>query len=1287
MALITRVTGPNSKGSALTYIEMDNNLLYLDSKVSGSNGFIPVMSGSLSTTNSILYQIGNKIYATGSLDITGSISASYFFGDGSRLTNISINNPFPVITGSITAGVDVNQSKIFSIISGGNNFGKIDLTNTNTSFGSNTLSNNTVGNNNTSFGSSTLNSNISGSGNVAVGYAALNSNTNGNYNVAIGRNAGQSNVTGSSNVFLGHNAGANETNSDKLYIANSNTSTPLIKGDFSTGLLQFNAAAGTKITGSLEILSPNKSIFQINGSEEQFRFSGVNDVENYFQVALSGSIFNPTSQVSLATGDKNLSVKNVLKVLPTGVEITGSLLVSGSNTFKNVGPASFTGSVNINGDTIITGSILVSGSLSVNNQSVITSNLTSSLNVLSSSYAVSSSYALNSGLLNGSSSGQFAKLGPNTFTGAQEVIGNLTVNGNSNTLGSITVHSQSIFNAGIQVNGQNSTLYNGVGFLDLSGASGSKIDLHMRNGISSISTNVNNLDFSVPTGSATFQVIKGDFLINASGSILLASDVTASRNMKVSSSLLIGTSSFTPDANEKLIIDAGTSTSFNLITGRSNTNNYNQLNLQNINSGVSASTDIVATNDIGTETTHYVNMGINSSGFVNNGNGIGQANDAYLYTTGSNLYLANLTPNKNIYVSTVESGSLSISGSTQFTGSITHKGDLIVTGSSILSGSTTQIGNILLSGSIILSGSLTPSTPTIQIYGDTQFTGVTRFNPINRNIDTSISASYVYVSGSTNDLYFSQNGNGYNNTTRLRWLEGNLYTGLLHGGLIASSSSTVYTVQSGSGVIVSLNTSLTNDPFPTVKYVTWGTLSASIAPQTGSYDQTFVGIDNTSNIYAQGTPFFDGQYDTLIPIGLVLHQNRSTINNVKTQPSVAYGSKQRQSIFTQAFGPLKLSGFTLAPSGSSTGSLIVASGTSFRDGANYSIDSNNPSYVTDAGTSVSKIWRYRQSGSAWVYDTNNGTGYATIDPGQYSNNGTLSNVANNRWSIQRVFWFPNSVTKSIVVYYGNAIYTSQTDATANIVYETFVEAPNTATNAIYLGAIIARGDAIFTDTTTFNIQPGGLFRQVGGSGGGGSIVTALLSGLSDVSIAAPSNGQPLIYNSTAAKWVNQSSLTASLFGNASTSTSASYATFAQASTTSSYSDTLTINNGANITGSVNISGSIKISGSLQSLIDFNYQSGSTYTLQYSDLNKLIETNTVSGSTNYVVIPDNSSTPLPIGFECTIVQYGIGTTVISSGSIGVTINSENSFNTVGTRFGPVSVVKRGVNDWYLFGRLR
>ena len=474
---------------------------------------------------------------------------------------------------------------------------------------------------------------------------------------------------------------------------------------------------------------------------------------------------------------------------------------------------------------------------------------------------------------------------------------------------------------------------------------------------------------------------------------------------------------------------------------------------------------------------------------------------------------------------------------------------VIITGSLLVSGSTTQtgnntlLGNTTLSGSIIISGSTSPgaATASVQIYGDIRQSGYHRFDPVTTNINTTISASYIYVSGSTNDLYFSQNGSGYANTTRLRWLEGNLYTGLLNGGLITTQSSTIYQVSSGSGIVVSLNASLNDNPYPTVQYLNWSNISASIAPLSASYDQSFVAVQSNGTITAQGDPYTDGQFNTLIPIGVVLHQNRSTINGTQTFASLAYGWKQRSSDFIRAFGPLKLSGLTLSVSGSSTGSLVVSSGTVWSDGRNYTIDPNNPSYISDAGTTISKIFRYRQSGSNWVYDTNSGAGYPTIDPAYYSNNGVLTAVPTNDWSIQRVYWFPNSVTKAFYVYYGNASYTTELDAIANVNIEPFTEAPNTAAQAVYLGALILRYNANFTTPTSYKIIPGGLFRNVGGSGGGGGSVTQTLSGLSDVAISSPINGQPLVYNSSLSKWQNASVLTASLSGNATSATTASYA--------------------------------------------------------------------------------------------------------------------------------------------------
>jgi hypothetical protein len=449
-------------------------------------------------------------------------------------------------------------------------------------------------------------------------------------------------------------------------------------------------------------------------------------------------------------------------------------------------------------------------------------------------------------------------------------------------------------------------------------------------------------------------------------------------------------------------------------------------------------------------------------------------------------------------------GSLNVSGSNVQIGNNTLVGNTVLSGSVSISGSTVQIGNNTLIGNTVMSGSLTisgsqPGAATnINIYGDTSINGAIKFLPIVEAIDTSVSASYIFVSGSTQDLYFSQNGSGFNNITRLRWLEGNLYTGLLGGGVVSQIDSTNYKISSGSGMIVNLNaTTASIEPYPIIKYITWGNLSSSIAAYSASYDQTFIGIDTNGNITKQGTPFANGQFDTLINIGLVLHQNNSTINAVKTQPNVSYGLSQRIGVFTRAFGPLKIDGFIL--SGSGTQGIQLSSGTGYLEGAAYSYDSNNPNYIVDLGTATSKIFRYYNTSSYTdnVYDTNGGTGYTVLDPTQYSNNGTLTtvsgtNATNSQWTIQRVFWYPNSVAKAFVVYYGNAQYTSQTLAIDGLQTETFVEAANTKANGIYLGAVLVRKDFVWTDSTTYKLVPAGLFRSVSAGGGGTSVFDSSL---------------------------------------------------------------------------------------------------------------------------------------------------------------------------------------------------
>lgn len=106
--------------------------------------------------------------------------------------------------------------------------------------------NNISGQRNTASGYASLNNNSTGSYNSAFGVTALFSNTTGGFNVALGYAAGYLN-TGSNNVFIGREAGYNETGSDKLYISNSNTATPLIRGEFDNGWAGVNGAVREKV--------------------------------------------------------------------------------------------------------------------------------------------------------------------------------------------------------------------------------------------------------------------------------------------------------------------------------------------------------------------------------------------------------------------------------------------------------------------------------------------------------------------------------------------------------------------------------------------------------------------------------------------------------------------------------------------------------------------------------------------------------------------------------------------------------------------------------------------------------------------------------------------------------------------------------------------------------------------------------------------------------------------------------------------------------------------------------
>ncbi|EJL60660.1 hypothetical protein [Flavobacterium sp. CF136] len=127
-----------------------------------------------------------------------------------------------------------------------------------------------------------------GIGNTFIGRQTGNNNSAGNYNLAIGYKAGY-HSSGSNNVFLGYKAGSNQTNSNRLYIDNSETTTPLIYGKFDTDQLGINtniipagytmAVKGKFITEEIKVQTyANWPDFVF---KKEYNLPSLKEVENY----------------------------------------------------------------------------------------------------------------------------------------------------------------------------------------------------------------------------------------------------------------------------------------------------------------------------------------------------------------------------------------------------------------------------------------------------------------------------------------------------------------------------------------------------------------------------------------------------------------------------------------------------------------------------------------------------------------------------------------------------------------------------------------------------------------------------------------------------------------------------------------------------------------------------------------------------------------------------------------------------------------------------------------------
>ncbi len=174
--------------------------------VNYNNTFLGVDAGALTTTGSQNVFVGTEAGKNN----TGGVNSTFVGYQAGFNNNTGIENTF--------IGRWAGRGNTTGI---GNTFiGKeAGLNNTDAQF-------------NTFVGKEAGNLNNTGDNNTFIGERAGNNNGNGSNNTFLGKQAGTNNVSGSGNVFLGFMAGANETGSNRLYIENSSSSSPLIYGEF-----------------------------------------------------------------------------------------------------------------------------------------------------------------------------------------------------------------------------------------------------------------------------------------------------------------------------------------------------------------------------------------------------------------------------------------------------------------------------------------------------------------------------------------------------------------------------------------------------------------------------------------------------------------------------------------------------------------------------------------------------------------------------------------------------------------------------------------------------------------------------------------------------------------------------------------------------------------------------------------------------------------------------------------------------------------------------------------------
>ncbi len=603
----------------------------------------------LSGQNCSTYSNGGKL----TTDASGNVYCSADTNSGSALSG-GITNLAAIWQSSSTLGVGIlfdNGANVgvgtssplarFDVRGAGNGSNLNFLTRGTTNFGLAVLDNGNVG-----IGNTSPNYNLLNAGTTFLnGFVGIGSSANVSGNVGIGQSLSVTSGTSLSSLSVSANSDLNTLTVNGLSLFRNTITTT---GNIGVGgsITGFGVLNGLTVSGLTNLAG-------LNAGSSVLGTTTVSSLTSSGNVGVTGSL-TVSSGLSLPNSSiSNANLQNSAVTVTAGTGLTGGGLVSlggtitinaaqdistgASPTFVN---ETLTGNLGVGGSLVTTGNVGIGKSLQVTSGA----NFLSSINVAGLTSLQGLNTSGNVGLgASASITSNLRLIGQNCTNYANG--GKLTTDSNGNVYcsadssggaGSQTPWSSDIDGGGFSLSNVNAI---SSASLVLAGSNGGLSFTGSNPAISS-STSLSIFPQGGNVGIGTSANLLGVLTVQGNGTSTGISLQTYGSNLAQGLTVLdngnVGIGNTNPNAI--LTIGDGANVFGNAplnITG--SVNSYLQAQIQNRSNGNNASTDIIATNDIGTDSSYYIDLGINSSTYNQSAYDINGVNDGYLYTASSGL--------------------------------------------------------------------------------------------------------------------------------------------------------------------------------------------------------------------------------------------------------------------------------------------------------------------------------------------------------------------------------------------------------------------------------------------------------------------------------------------------------------------------------------------------------------------------------------------------------------------------------------------------------------------------